>query len=63
VNAFKREARFVFLVDGLNLDFGCSGNQRADHDSGAIAERMHAEQLMRGTLIDIDQAPQFFRGE
>ena len=50
-------------MDGLDLDLGGIGHEGADDQAGAVAQRVHAEQCMRRTMLRSDQTANFFLGQ
>ncbi len=59
----EREGGVVFLVDGLDLDAGRPGRESAHNKPGAVAEGMHAQQLMRRAVSSFDQTAKLFMGQ
>ena len=59
MKAFEFESRLVFFVDGLDFDLLGVGDESPHHHPGAVAKGMHAEQLMRAAVQNVDQTLQF----
>ena len=62
-DAFEFDGWLILLVDGLELHFGCMGQQGAGDQARAIAKRMKSQQLMWGTMPYFNQTAQFFLGQ
>ena len=60
MQALELDCRPVFFVDWNNLDRRRVGKERSDHQTGAIAQRMRAEQRVRRAMLNIHEALQFF---
>jgi hypothetical protein len=57
VKTAKSDIGFVAFVRRHQLDFGGVRQQRAGDDPRAIAERVHAQKLVRTTMRRVDEAP------
>ena len=59
VEPLKLQVRPRFFVGGTDLDARGVGQQRAHDQPRPISQRMHAEQLVRAAVPDMDKALQF----
>ena len=59
MNAIQLDLGFVLFMNRHHFDLRRVGNQRANHYARAIAQRMHAQQLVRIAMLQIDQTLQF----
>ena len=56
---FELKLRLVLFVHRADIHFGSRRNQGAHHQSRTVAQWMHAEELMRGTMLHLHQTLQF----
>src|SRR5262245_15712564 len=59
MQTFQFDPRLILLVYGDNFHVSPIGNKGANDHPGTVAQRMHAQQLMRTTVSDLDQALEF----
>jgi hypothetical protein len=62
VNLFEGELCAGFLADGSGFDLGGIVKIGAHHEAAAIAKRVHAEQLVRVTVLSLNETPELCLG-
>ena len=63
MDALEREPGFVFFVNRLDFDLGGIRQKRANHETRAVAQRVHAQQRVRRLMDQFNQAVQFIFGQ
>jgi hypothetical protein len=54
------EAGLVFFVSRDDLDPGGARRKNPRHQPGAVAQQVHAQELMRGTMSNLRQTIRLF---